>query len=391
MAAMSQATEVTQDDASAEADRPATDPSVTDARNVRSNVGGRSSTSPSAGAPLGGVLPFSGGTVSVPPPAPLIASSFCASTVRDQSAPGNCVEASSTPVLGKLYPLSTNLFVNGTGRVGMGTTTPLAKLDLVCGADGDGYNDPIAVALEHRLGGYRHFIRTRHDAAAGSPANAIDFYLNDSAAAAGSSQPGVGNVGAMTINASTANRLQVSGGIEVDCAAVSTGSYLGPMLRFGEPTSGEGILSKRTAGTNQWGLELVTSGTSRMAVTNGGNVGIGTLTPDTTLHVHKGSAGTVTADANSALVVENSTHAYVSILTPDASERGILFGEPSGNATGAILYNTPAALDGFVFRTNGGNNRMAIRDNGFVGIGTTVPTERLDVKIGRASCRERVS
>ena len=52
----------------------------------------------------------------------------CASSVQDQANPGTCLGASTTPALGKLYPLSTNLFVAISGDVGIGTTSPSAKL-----------------------------------------------------------------------------------------------------------------------------------------------------------------------------------------------------------------------------------------------------------------------
>ncbi len=52
----------------------------------------------------------------------------CASSIKDQANPGSCIEASSTPTLGRLYPLSTNLFVTALGSVGIGTTSPAARL-----------------------------------------------------------------------------------------------------------------------------------------------------------------------------------------------------------------------------------------------------------------------
>ncbi len=47
----------------------------------------------------------------------------CADTIKDQ-ATGTCISASSTPLLGKLYPLTTQLNVDYLGRVGIGTATP---------------------------------------------------------------------------------------------------------------------------------------------------------------------------------------------------------------------------------------------------------------------------
>lgn len=94
-----------------------------------------------------------------------------------------------------------------------------------------------------------------------------------------------------------------------------------------------------------------------------GNVGIGTFQPDNTLHVHKGSAGAVTANPLSALVVENSADAFISVLTPNANERGILFGSPGNNAAGGIIYNNNNG-GGMQFRTNGNVTRLFLGGNG---------------------------
>jgi hypothetical protein len=54
--------------------------------------------------------------------------SNCAQLLVDL-ATQTCINASSTPALGQLYPLTSDLNVDaGTGRVGMGTTSPAAKL-----------------------------------------------------------------------------------------------------------------------------------------------------------------------------------------------------------------------------------------------------------------------
>ncbi len=53
----------------------------------------------------------------------------CAYSVRDTST-GDCVAVSSMPTLGKLYPISANLFVSTGGDVGIGTTSPAAKLEV---------------------------------------------------------------------------------------------------------------------------------------------------------------------------------------------------------------------------------------------------------------------
>ena len=57
---------------------------------------------------------------------------FCADELRDQ-ATGSCgIEASSIPTLGQLFPISTELFVDGaTGDVGIGTVEPIVDLHVV--------------------------------------------------------------------------------------------------------------------------------------------------------------------------------------------------------------------------------------------------------------------
>ena len=90
--------------------------------------------------PGGGRIPVTGPPgMSVrpvnPPPAATTSSGFCAPHLIDQSNPlGNCISASNVPLLGMLYPLSHELFVDGgTGYVGMGTTSPVYRLDVLGG------------------------------------------------------------------------------------------------------------------------------------------------------------------------------------------------------------------------------------------------------------------
>jgi hypothetical protein len=100
-----------------------------------------------------------------------------------------------------------------------------------------------------------------------------------------------GSVGIGTL--SPQQSLSVNAGINLDQANVND-SNLNPGLTFGF-TSGEGIASKRTVGGNQWGLDFYTASAKRLAITNGGRVGIGTDTPQALLHVNGsfqvGSAG----------------------------------------------------------------------------------------------------
>ena len=105
----------------------------------------------------------------------------------------------------------------------------------------------------------------------------------------------------------------------------------------------------------------------------------GALSGLTLLTVAGGSAGIITPAVGTIATLENSANTYLSILSPDANERGIFFGEPTSSLAGAIIYNNSATLDGLQFRTNGNNTRMVIRSNGDVGIGTTSPNAKLEI------------
>ena len=120
--------------------------------------------------------------------------------------------------------------IDKSGNVGIGLTTPLAMLDVKGGAliRGTNTNTPLTpvsavelsigrtnagalnsgqttadMAIQDGIsgGGFRHFIVSRHNSVASSNGNGIDFYLNNSTTAAGSTAPGTGNVQIMSITA----------------------------------------------------------------------------------------------------------------------------------------------------------------------------------------------
>ena len=110
---------------------------------------------------------------------------------------------------------------------------------------------------------------------------------------------GSGNVGIGTTL--PAAKLDVNGNIYgeqsvwVDELSANTGSKT-PGLEFGNTGTGEAISSQRTSGTNQYGIDLYTSSTNRIAILNNGNVGIGTTSPGYKLTV----AGTVAPSSDNA-------------------------------------------------------------------------------------------
>lgn len=123
-----------------------------------------------------------------------------------------------------------------------------------------------------------------------------------------------------------------------------------------------------------------------------GNVGIGLSSPSQKLHVNgsglfngnitaRAGVSGATALANTVGTLENSTNLYLSILTPNANEAGILFGNPASSTHGGMVYNTASTPNGLQFRANSAV-RMVINNSGNVGIGTTNPTTQLHIRGG---------
>ena len=81
--------------------------------------------------------------------------------------------------------------------------------------------------------------------------------------------------------------LSVIGNLKLDQADANNGDFAsGGALKFGKGLTGEGIASKRTAGGNWAGLDFYTGSNIKMTIQNGGNVGIGTITPSHKLEVN---------------------------------------------------------------------------------------------------------
>lgn len=116
--------------------------------------------------------------------------------------------------------LDKNLFIGA-----INDKSSLAKLEIVGGYTntGGGSGTPIMAIQYYDNGGYRHFIRSRHNGTTSQDTgNALDFYLNKSSTASGSSAPGTGNELAMSItgkgvgvfNTAPSTALQVNGVIK---------------------------------------------------------------------------------------------------------------------------------------------------------------------------------
>jgi hypothetical protein len=219
------------------------------------------------------------------------------------------------------------MLINSTGNVGIGTTTPTRRLHI---SKTDGNNELVTLRIENNLGysefgtlsNYARILSNGDELYAGSLA-ATFFYIGNETIQTFKYFNSQGYVGIR--NQNPTETLDVNGNIKAD-----------------------GILKLYDI-TNTQTIELNPDGDSYI---NGGNVGIGTDNPAVDLHV----ADDVRIDSD--LFVRTISSQYFS----SSNDLNLIYGDA---ANFNIYSNT--------------TERFRITSDGNVGIGTTSPTERLDV------------
>ncbi|MBY0113133.1 MAG: tail fiber domain-containing protein [Phycisphaerales bacterium] len=112
-----------------------------------------------------------------------------------------------------------------------------------------------------------------------------------------------------------------------------------------------------------------------------GNVGIGTTSPVTKLHI-QGDLNTVNVSPliSTLSLIDSRSGGYFQFMSDTGSETGLIFGRSNfGPVESGIIYNNPASPGGLQFRTGNNIARMTINSAGNVGIGTDTPAQRLTV------------
>ena len=113
----------------------------------------------------------------------------------------------------------------------------------------------------------------------------------------------------------------------------------------------------------------------RVRIKSTGNIGIKTATPRGQLHICQGGSG-FDYGSTGHLVVENDAATIIQILTPSTHGGSIHFGDENNGMAGRIKYDHDQ--DSMRFFTSN-NERVTIRNNGRLGIGTTAATNLLHI------------
>jgi hypothetical protein len=119
---------------------------------------------------------------------------------------------------------------------------------------------------------------------------------------------------------------------------------------------------------------------TRLTISGSGEVGIGTATPSSSLHVYKGLSGALPLGVTDSitLTLENSTTNYINFRTPNAAYAGLAFSTPADASTGYIslrqstgemFFSTENANGYHIFKTNDierlriANTETTVRNN----------------------------
>jgi hypothetical protein len=269
--------------------------------------------------------------------------------------------------------------IAASGNVGIGTNNPEGKLVVSNGSTGLEFNPNNAQAIVS----YNRV--TSAYAPNGLQGSTIGLYIGGVGEALRITS--TGNVGIGTDNtyniklfvrkndATTYSPTNFNGHTHTFLDNATNGGYTNLILGCVSATTGSScyagiaVVSENASDTNG-ALTIGTRGpggpnvTEKVRVTSSGNVGIGTDNPSQKLQIY------------------GSDSQYISIISSDSGNTGVLFGDSDRVDSGYILYGNSS--DTLILGTGGnisgsGTGKLTILSGGNVGIGTDNPAVKLDV------------
>ncbi|MCC6409730.1 MAG: VCBS repeat-containing protein [Planctomycetes bacterium] len=300
----------------------------------------------------------------------------CLPGVEDQAFSGNCLGASSVPELGKLFPISPDLFVATNGDVGLGTVTPHGELHVQADATTTVRLDTANANGTSRL---QLLEDDNHPFASGAELS----YDGANDRLQLSTITGILTTPRLVIERSNANEVGLNVADPKASLHVVGGATLGSLLVAPNESTG-GKDSQLVLGEDDdasAGMKLIYRGasdrldfrgldngveTQLVTIERSGDVGIGTNAPASPLHV-VGPAATLGKFESS-----HTTASRIELSNTDVGGRAFDLnstGSAHGAGAGKLIVRDVTA----------GANRMTIDSTGKLGVGTSSPTERLHV------------
>ncbi len=261
--------------------------------------------------------------------------------------------------------------IDSAGKVGIGTTSPTSRMDLR--ADGSGRN--LVLSTDGTQNAHIHFqdgtvdewhiLRREPD----NSFRIVETGVNDVM----TFLPG-GNVGIGTTTPSTT--LHVAGPLPLRIEDTNGGTA----ARFDSSGAGYGYVDFNRSGTRygilQWSDTYIgLRGDNGASIWLDGVVGIGTTTPEATLHVATNDAKILDLRTGTA------DHGYISFYTDAAAQtsRTAYIGYPSAGSEILTINNQITSGDIGLYTGAAGGPKLFVKSDGNVGIGTSNPGQKLDV------------
>jgi hypothetical protein len=274
------------------------------------------------------------------------------------------------------YPTE-RMRITNVGNVGIGTTGPASKLEVAgtVHSTSGGFKFPDGSTQTSASSGDGHSL----DASDGNPEDVV--YVD------ADGEVGIGTTGPnsrLTVQAQSST-VSSSGRDESDFVA---------RIKNMRDTDGYGgllvDLNASPSATNDWPLDVRYDGATKFIVRGDGNVGVGVVSPSARLDVHHDQDALSTVGFYNTNI-SSSFDAGIQLVLGDNNGPPKLTLRQSGdgtvhnsyishvdNSSSHLILENQNAVGHILMKTNSGT-RMSIDENGDVGIGTTSPSERLEV------------
>ena len=264
--------------------------------------------------------------------------------------------------------VANSLLYNDGTNIGIGTTSPSQKLQVVGSIQGDSFLDNSNPSYYLNPADINISLTTAGNVGVGTTSPLYNLEVQSAADAA------------LFLEADTDNTTESDNAflkLSQDGGAVT--SILGTVGAAGyDPENNlySSTLANATLlGTlNAYPLQLGTNGAVSLTIDTSGNVGIGTTSPETKLHVANGN---ILLDNSYYLKGDRGDGSLSSLIGIDGSQN-IVIGE-STSVPSSVKIMTPVDAGQGVGIYNGSTNIAWFENSGNVGIGTTSPSTALDV------------